>query len=114
MRISDWSSDVCSSDLRGVLDLLGLVEHDPPPTQRGEVVDVARDEGVRGEDHVVSGGALGEGRVVALRTAGAVAAHHEIGRASCGGRGCRNVEISEVDGHYKKNQQRATRRTAYK
>src|SRR3546814_14112622 len=25
MRISDWSSDVCSSDLEGVLDLLGRV-----------------------------------------------------------------------------------------
>src|SRR3546814_14401685 len=24
MRISDWSSDVCSSDLRGLLELVGL------------------------------------------------------------------------------------------
>src|SRR3546814_18317945 len=29
MRISDWSSDVCSSDLAGVCDLAGvLVDHD--------------------------------------------------------------------------------------
>src|SRR3546814_3617966 len=34
MRISDWSSDVCSSDLRGLLELVGLEPVDGSAIER--------------------------------------------------------------------------------
>src|SRR3546814_16909215 len=46
MRISDWSSDVCSSDLR-IVDERGFVERQMRP-----VVEAHRDRRVRGRDRV--------------------------------------------------------------
>src|SRR3546814_4523277 len=48
MRISDWSSDVCSSDLRiemGIIALIGHILH-PGSEAPGTVGDRKRDEGV--------------------------------------------------------------------
>src|SRR3546814_1360488 len=58
MRISDWSSDVCSSDLRRVDagDALGGSEH----AHRCELAGAALDEGAAG---VLEGAAGGEHRV---------------------------------------------------
>src|SRR3546814_10256533 len=87
MRISDWSSDVCSSDLRQVLDVRRqLVAH---PGLHG--VDAAAglfDGMVPGAIEVID---------VVARAAGhrhgdaAVSPHREIGRASCRERVCQYV-----------------------
>src|SRR3546814_8091312 len=42
MRISDWSSDVCSSDLADDLETLDSVGRGLHPSQQGERVDRAR------------------------------------------------------------------------
>src|SRR3546814_20142499 len=47
MRISDWSSDVCSSDLRADVVLVGVGEH-----QAGEALAPLHDEGGVGHLHV--------------------------------------------------------------
>src|SRR3546814_15914065 len=109
MRISDWSSDVCSSDLFGF-----MAKH--------------------GEDKLSNGGAiLRSGKTAAARPsieyairrmAGAVdsgenvdrrlkagAGGHEIGRASCRERGGRYVEISVVAVALKKKNTSSTQRT---
>src|SRR3546814_4307415 len=75
VRISDWSSDVCSSDLRpGDDDALALAA--------GELVLEALGEGRRQPDHLQQ---LGHpvGAVLAREAAG-----DEIGRASCRERVC--------------------------
>src|SRR3546814_14232233 len=90
MRISDWSSDVCSSDLVGRrpgdrLDARRLPDPGPRPHLRVEVggldvalLDLGRGDGVVGD---VGGADLGAG---------------EIGRASCRERVCQYVWISVV------------------
>src|SRR3546814_5853350 len=65
MRISDWSSDVCSSDLH----LHRLVEHDRPEVEQEEGVRIVARVGVRGATDVAV----------------------EIGRASCRERVCQYV-----------------------
>src|SRR3546814_5355311 len=47
MRISDWSSDVCSSDLAG-----GHLTHGAPPAQSGKWFNAVQ-YGVRPDDHLV-------------------------------------------------------------
>src|SRR3546814_3948829 len=99
MRISDWSSDVCSSDLRAGANggdagarhvIASLVErHD----HRLIECDVTRVEDLQidlGAARVESGGNdfIGFGG--------------EIGRASCRARVCQYVEISVVAGTLKK------------
>src|SRR3546814_20359097 len=87
MRISDWSSDVCSSDL-------GTAEIGAQP------IPVVADENGRFDDQhmlalplfVEDVGEVGKARVEA---------HHmpfaqEIGRASCRARACKYVQISVV------------------
>src|SRR3546814_14539838 len=118
MRISDWSSDVCSSDLRE--DQLAVAIH-----QVDELVDVVpehrREEGVaellhqllrgdfpdgwntlqcleHGRGLVAGGQASGTDQRPQRRTA--VAA--EIGRATCRERVCEYEEISGVTGALKK------------
>src|SRR3546814_12977339 len=84
MRISDWSSDLCSSDLRILRATLG---------ERAQLIDVA--EHVRQRHQRVDG----------LRVAAAVGAldlpakrvqNAEIGRASCRERVCQYVELQVV------------------
>src|SRR3546814_21017222 len=113
MRISDWSSDVCSSDL-GVVERAGLQHHDLGKDRKTvieagaasgaeEAVDLApapgaaEDTGGHTPNHGEGGGRQdygdGEG---AAREAMAVHAVAEIGRASRRVRGCQEVQISVV------------------
>src|SRR3546814_11746811 len=90
MRISDWSSDVCSSDLAAVPDEILL---DPAIAQPAPL-------GVAGEH------AIGEASVDDLGYRGGLARfgearggvdrgwHGQIGRASWRGRVCQDVSIS--------------------
>src|SRR3546814_15540120 len=102
MRISDWSSDVCSSDLAG--GKAGLADEEGGARQ----FHVA---GRGGEDHAVGGDELdlAEHRVAidaahvgaGLKRGGelgfaAGSGLIEIGRASCRERGCQYVSISVV------------------
>src|SRR3546814_11181696 len=112
MRISDWSSDVCSSDL----DFAGL--HARPPDQgavgrridgrklrRGVVAEtVGNSEDVPGIDHRLFGEAAPRqacadpvARIQALDPV-----RRQIGSASCRERGCQVVYIWGVAGTYKK------------
>src|SRR3546814_12280876 len=98
MRISDWSSDVCSSDLRGAFEEAHL-EPQPTLAQHVAVVGAEDDHGVlraaaarenveQTADLVVEIGDVGE--------IGAPGGTHQIGRASCRERGCQYVSISVV------------------
>src|SRR3546814_13504317 len=78
MRISDWSSDVCSSDLRA--DVAPVVDQEAAIDQSSVVVFLR--EGKRAE---MDPDAI-------FRRCGA----HAIGRASCRERVCQYVSISVV------------------
>src|SRR3546814_14489301 len=95
MRISDWSSDVCSSDLRGGLG-------DPDRVQVGERTDGEGERAVEGPAHAeLADGQPAEHRCDGERHPGDGAdqavgpvAPVEIGRASCWERVCQYVVIS--------------------
>src|SRR3546814_12613442 len=83
MRISDWSSDVCSSDLLalripfcmiGIADMLDLAPGNEHIVEIGHRIEFVADRGER----------------------------PEIGRASCRERVCQYVEIAGVDVALKK------------
>src|SRR3546814_15620321 len=103
MRISDWSSDVCSSDLRphaGDRRQEDRAAPDPlgHPARRRAVPDRQR----RG---ALAGGAdQGDRRAGGGRRGGAF----EIGRASCRERVCQYVYISWVAVSLKKNKKNST------
>src|SRR3546814_16871850 len=100
MRISDWSSDVCSSDLLQVdaagvegdaladqrmrlgITRAGVLEHDEP----GRIGRTARDREQRAHAQLF----------------------HEIGRASCRERVCQYVSISVVAVSLKKQNKNVT------
>src|SRR3546814_6768767 len=99
MRISDWSSDVCSSDLVGVNkyrlkdeDLLETLEVDNSKVREAQVARINRVKASRDE-------AACRAALKALRDAAAapqsvetnLLAHAEIGRASWRERVCRYV-----------------------
>src|SRR3546814_17679628 len=111
MRISDWSSDVCSSDLLALVALAGedvevRLAHQVMPLGEGrrglgEVIGARRDQAV---DAAGDGGGRArirdkEGRGVALddrlgddgRREPRLHVLEEIGRASCRERGCQYV-----------------------
>src|SRR3546814_20904315 len=98
MRISDWSSDVCSSDLAGEehnreLQALGGVQRH----QRDHALVVVTLGDVVGVGHQTD--LLEESGERPLGVAGLV----QIGRASCRERVCQYVSISVVAGSLKKN-----------
>src|SRR3546814_20581290 len=112
MRISDWSSDVCSSDLHSLEKLAGLVEAE-------EVVRVAlpglgplqRRRGAEVDEPPVSGLELRRRRAVeALARPGDL---HQIGRAVCRESVCQYVLISGVAGSLNKKNKEDTIRTTY-
>src|SRR3546814_15438924 len=75
MRISDWSSDVCSSDLAATVDLVGL--------QPGDVLAVQRD--AAGRDREAAGDEVEQRRLAgAIRADDSVAfvAAHDEGDAA--------------------------------
>src|SRR3546814_16088932 len=84
MRISDWSSDVCSSDLPGATDHHGLL----------------RARGPQAAQHFAVVAVLEHDAAVAMPQRQAIQrGHHlpdQIGRASCRERVCQYVEISVV------------------
>src|SRR3546814_4261870 len=84
MRISDWSSDVCSSDLSR-LDRNGAVEDTENAPEQGESGVVGVPTGQERLGRLRSGG----GRL--LRTAGRSSNADQIGRASCRERVCQYV-----------------------
>src|SRR3546814_19859327 len=92
MRISDWSSDVCSSDLPGER----LVGSAPLPQHAGVIeaaakVSAGRRAGIasRGLRHIAP-----DGPAVFVARAEKVDRLREIGRASCRDRVCQYVSIS--------------------
>src|SRR3546814_13051322 len=98
MRISDWSSDVCSSDLEATA---GMKEGDMLPGETafrlydtyGFPYDLTEDA-LRAQSLGVD--RSGFDAAMAQQRAAARAAWKEIGRASWRERGGRNVEISVV------------------
>src|SRR3546814_14127082 len=92
MRISDWSSDVCSSDLAGDV-AAAFVE------QRGGGVEVVVGQG-QGEVGQRLGHARGGRHAEGQRAAAGL---DQIGRASCRERVCQYVSISVVAVLLKKN-----------
>src|SRR3546814_18662272 len=104
MRISDWSSDVCSSDLQGAAAIGRVVGNADPRTGRQLVealhlVRIGTDRGDDGIAHrhdvVAAGGDLVVEIGHVLERVGVELAG-EIGRASCRGSVCQNVWISVV------------------
>src|SRR3546814_8260884 len=114
MRISDWSSDVCSSDLIGVAaDLEELRLRGVNHINNGEIdLNLAQ---LPRDHHLIAfvGGGIegfGAGRlrlldqdVEVLGSLGEFLEHGEIGIASCRDRVCRSGYISVVAGVLKKN-----------
>src|SRR3546814_10308029 len=97
MRISDWSSDVCSSDLRG-LSACGIEPGTMDSGNRAGVIGDGCDNRRPGRPairDIVLGGAVIAVRVKPKRVgAGSVqdaSAKEEIGRASCRERVCQYV-----------------------
>src|SRR3546814_18332297 len=105
MRISDWSSDVCSSDLqylaavrdqelRGPIDDIVVMHYLPGPEISFDILAVdgkmlkyaARTKLGTGRQHIVSRHPL----------------ENQIGRASCRDRVCQYVSISVVAVHLQK------------
>src|SRR3546814_20968602 len=94
MRISDWSSDVCSSDLRGA----GADEGQDrfQNHRRGADIGALDQKGCHGVRQDVAQKDAPEGRARCDRSV------DEIGRASCRERVCQYVSISVVAGSVKK------------
>src|SRR3546814_12088309 len=108
MRISDWSSDVCSSDLLGD-DLLCRVaqivgRNDRQARAREDVLALLDVRALETDDernrevHFLRRGGDALGDDVALTDA----AEEEIGRPSCRESGIQSVKIHVADGSYKK------------
>src|SRR3546814_17295996 len=112
MRISDWSSDVCSSDLQvavvhpGIVDVLarlhlGLQLFDDVAFLDQVVLEV--DPGDLGERAGERGGFVFMGGDRLRNHIDVHAAERQSGRASCRESVCQYVEISLVDVSLKKN-----------
>src|SRR3546814_11475779 len=102
MRISDWSSDVCSSDLGEGEDLAAEAELEAGEAALALGVEAAEVEPLRAARLQDLDGAP-EQQVVRLAGAplvagpgGGVGGAGEIGRASGRDRGCQNGEVSVV------------------
>src|SRR3546814_21194114 len=104
MRISDWSSDVCSSDLRHGETVYRCDVSLPVRLQaRGRRWPEGRRQRHGKITHRRKGSRLAPGeRAADRRNALADTMHGEIGRASCRERVCQYVEISVVDVQLKK------------
>src|SRR3546814_5988787 len=94
MRISDWSSDVCSSDLAGELrtarqhDVERLVEDDLAAAGEGLALELRVDR----DAHLATAGVDVDGAVLVVAEEGAVRRRRlEIGRAPCRERVCKYV-----------------------
>src|SRR3546814_14870891 len=92
MRISDWSSDVCSSDLTTTVDRIVTLDGDLGGAVAGQSVTLTLSDEVD----------CSRGDVIAAADAPPEAAAQQIGRASCRERVCQYVWISGVAGSLKK------------
>src|SRR3546814_12234630 len=103
MRISDWSSDVCSSDLETPvrLDALGLEARaiGIAQPQRRAIVD--RRQPAPKLDLALEVQFL-RGLICRIDAPAGAPGLEQIGRASCRERVCQSVYISEVAGSLKK------------
>src|SRR3546814_19843614 len=100
MRISDWSSDVCSSDLdeRLHVDKLGTQSIDNLCQVR-----IVEESAATGMDNGVGDLVIGQAWIGGMQhRADARNREEQIGRASCRERGCQYVEISVVAESFKK------------
>src|SRR3546814_18743330 len=85
MRISDWSSDVCSSDLRG------LDRHQPSPHRSARrLSDAGSQHRVRIQARHLEGGCRAEDHGTGDAEPGRERQTHQIGRASCRERVCQS------------------------
>src|SRR3546814_21039321 len=101
MRISDWSSDVCSSDLFAEVPDVGGGDRGGAGGETLRIVLVAADAAQRDHRHAGGCGHLGD-QVEIVAAAGAVALDAlEIGRASWRERVCTYVWIAVVAGQVK-------------
>src|SRR3546814_13223139 len=109
MRISDWSSDVCSSDLQAKVDLwladFGGVGRDAQVAAHRQLQAAAQGEAVDHRDHRLGHllhpphhalAALRDVAPLYRREAGTLGDVGKIGSASCRERGCTYVEQSVV------------------
>src|SRR3546814_21126797 len=103
MRISDWSSDVCSSDLTVRRLARGLAALGVRPGDRVVLVSENRPEWAMDDLAIMAAGAV---------TVPAYTTNTEIGRASCRERVCQSVEISVVAGALKKKRSSMTQTTS--
>src|SRR3546814_20092128 len=95
MRISYWSSDVCSSDLQGIANAVATLGTATTPDHVKKLL--------RSSDKIVfSFDGDAAGRRAAWRALQACLP--EIGRASCRARVCQDVSISGVADSLKKKQ----------
>src|SRR3546814_16195423 len=108
MRISDWSSDVCSSDLRGfsLAPIAGLMRAADPSLDVFVSVSHQSAHYNGPTDTWVDGAGLEpddkDGYLQWVREM--IAGHEKIGRASCRERECQYVSISVVAVSLKKKQ----------
>src|SRR3546814_18016927 len=114
MRISDWSSDVCSSDLYGA-ERIGIDRH-PLDGKRVNVPHDQRERGIHGQFFAIAGGnrrslRVAQGGERRARFPGrwslppSSRARGQIGRASCRERVCQSVWISVGAVSYTKKKQ---------
>src|SRR3546814_12120700 len=110
MRISDWSSDVCSSDLRAAVGRLAVDDALLHPFEQQRAGDFIIEILVKPGDEAANLGTAGGGAVdhrLALDRflevfGDRIAVDQQIGRASCRERVCQYVEISVVAESLKK------------
>src|SRR3546814_8247982 len=86
MRISDWSSDVCSSDLLNQLSDIGRIKRRNGAGSDGLLAVVTDGRGFAGVIVTIKN----EDATMSVRS-GVIAMLEEIGRASCRERGCQYV-----------------------
>src|SRR3546814_8441954 len=103
MRISDWSSDVCSSDLPPVSDLFGarlveegVIDGDFVAQHRDEFIAHLEEEFKLGANYKANKADWFAGRWTGLYAPKDEAGARQIGRASCRERVCKDVLISVV------------------
>src|SRR3546814_20076087 len=102
MRISDWSSDVCSSDLQAAACGLPLLEAGIPAACDNDTYEAAMAGALAEPEsrwpglHTAAFGDLLLEDIRAWRQAQCARVGWELGRASCRERGGQEVEISVV------------------
>src|SRR3546814_20909732 len=107
MRISDWSSDVCSSDLKMVVDIAGAAEAGIFEMVVFEVADrvrhirLTRDEGLFPDRLAVAHDAAGAFDMIGERDRKQFGA---LGSESCRERVCKSVYITAFAPTIKKKQ----------